>query len=154
MSEFWDDDWDYEISLWVQSEKSFDEFVGALRKILDVAFDENHFSIGNIDCEVGRPVGLAPKFDGVPDETYSYVISVPISTELIWSAINKSFVMGLALSIKYAFKCKYLITTDDDFFIAFSGSQEPLYLNTKYRPWSKELSVFVDEKKKIELSLI
>ena len=153
MSDFWDDDWDYDVNLWVQTEKTLDEFVYAIKKILGISFDKNNFTVGNINCEIINAIDFPSRFEGVPEETYSYVIRIPTCTGLIWSSIDKPFIMGLALSIQYAFKCKYLITADDDFFIAFSGSAEPLYLNTRYRPWSKELSVFSENQKKIELSL-
>lgn len=155
MAEYWDDDWDYQICIWVQTDKSFEEFVRSVKKILDpIEFRGSKFSLGMIDCMIEKKSDLIPAFNGVPSEEYSYVIKVPIGTELIWSSFDKSFVMGLALTLKQTCRCKYLIIADDDFFVAFSGSSLPLYINKQYRPWSNELHVFLEGQKVIELSIL
>ncbi len=155
MSEYWDDDWDYEICIWVQVDKSFEEFVASMKKLIaPISFDESNFSLGKIGCRIERNTNTSPVFDGVPEEEYFYLIKIPISTDLIWSAFDKPFAMGLVLTMKHSFRCKYLITADDDFFVTFSGSSQPWYINTRYRPWGAELQTFLEDQETIELSVL
>ena len=156
MDGFWDDDWGYRLSLWVETEKKFSEFTAALQEILGTAIVDNRVTIGGIACDIATldQSVIAPTYEGIPERNYPYVIHVPVGTDLIWSAIDKPFAIGLMLSMKHRFQCNVLAIADDDFFVGFSGSNQPFFINIKYKPWSYELSAFTRGQRKVEVSFL
>jgi len=62
---------------------------------------------------------------------------------LIWGCFDQQFAFALTLGLRTKFSCRYMVTADDDFFIAYSGTNLPMYINTSYKPWtSGELAAF------------
>ncbi|MGI8732840.1 MAG: hypothetical protein ACR2LM_06015 [Pyrinomonadaceae bacterium] len=153
--EYFDEEYGYDIMIWVETTKSFVEFEASLSHIIDPVPIENHkFKLGAIGCEI-RSVNpnQAPTFPDIPSAEYRYCIAVPKSDLLIWGCFDHQFAFALTLGLRTRFSCRYMVTAEDDFFIAYSGTNLPMYLNTYYKPWaSGELAAFRElENKEVRL---
>jgi len=143
--EYFDEEYGYDIMIWVESTKSFVEFEASLAHILAPVRIENHkFNLGAIECEI-RSVNPneAPMFPDIPSAEYRYCIVVPKVDHLIWGCFDQQFAFALSLGLRTKFSCRYMVTAQDAFFIAYSGTNLPMYINTFYKPWtSGELAAF------------
>ena len=152
--DYWDDDWEYDLELWVSTEKPFDQVVEILRRAIEpVEIIEGVFELGGIRCEVCVPTRAPVAFPEIPQETYSVVIRIPVCTQMPWCFIDKSFAIAIALSLKHAVRCRVLVTADNDFFVGLIGTGLPLHMNERYRPWHTELRNFLDGQEYLALSL-
>ena len=150
IKEEYDDDWNYDLLIWVKADKSFEEFEQSLSAIIDpVVIEEQKFQLGAIRCKISIPESTAPKFLGVPAQDYNFLISVQLETCLIWGCFDKQFALSLTIGMRAKFQCHYLVTTDDEYFVMYSGTNLPLYFNPGYPPWrSGELNLFRNRQNK------
>ena len=143
--QFFDEEYGYDLLVWVETSKSFDEFESSLTQIINpITIEKHKFKLGAIDCEI-RSVnpGDAPTFPEIPSAEYHYCVMVPKVDYLIWGFVDLQFAFALTLGLRTKFSCRYMVTAEDDFFIAYSGTNLPMYLNTFYEPWvSGELNAF------------
>jgi len=154
-TEIIDDDWDYDLILWVSSNKSLEQFEESLSDILEPIPIVNHsFDLGKIHCVI-EEADIAPKnYAGVPIEKYQFKVIVPVVTYLIWGLIDRRFAMSLTLGLRTKFTCKYLVTDDSENFIMYSGTNLPVYYNANYPPWmSGELGSFIEGVEALELRI-
>ena len=143
--EYFDEEYGYELLIWVETAKSITEFESSLSHILDpIPIEDHKFNLGAIKCEIRNLTPHdAPTFPAIPSAIYRYCIVVPIVDYLIWGCIDRQFAFALTLGIRTKFSCRYMVTADDDFFVAFSGTNLPMYLNTCYKPWvTGDLALF------------
>lgn len=143
-NEIIDGDWDYDLSIWVSTEKSLEQFEKSLSDIIEPLTIEDHcFDLGKIHCEI-EEVSTQPKnYEGVPVQEYKFKVIVPTVTYLIWDLFDKRFAFSLTLGMRTKFACRYLVTNDDDNFIMYSGANLPVYFNSNYPLWlSGELKPF------------
>jgi hypothetical protein len=150
-----DDDWDYEIRIWVETDKSLSEFEESLATIIaPVTLNNHEFSLGAINCKVLSVKEQPPNFLGVPNARYSLMIIVPVVTYIIWSLFDRQFALSLTVGIRRRFNCRYLVTADEEMLIMYSGTNLPIYINRKYPAWqSGELNQFLQGEKIIELEV-
>lgn len=149
-NEIIDDDWDYDLSLWISTDKSLEEFEQSLSDIIyPVSISNHHFELGAIKCTIEEVNTQPLSYPGVPNQEYSFRIIVPIVTYLIWGLFDRQFALSLTTGMRSKFTCQYLITDDNDNFIMHSGTNLPVYINLNYPPWSSgELNVF---RRKVEV---
>jgi len=143
--QFFDEEYGYDLLIWVETSKSFNEFESSLAHIIDpISIDNHKFKLGAIDCEIRKVnPGDAPTFPEIPSAEYLYCVIVPKVDYLIWGCIDLHFAFALTLGLRTKFSCRYMVTAEDDFFIAYSGTNLPMYLNIFYEPWvSGELNAF------------
>jgi hypothetical protein len=142
---YFDEENGYDILIWVESTKSFVEFEVSLSHIINPISIENHkFKLGAIECQIlSLNPDEAPTFTNIPSAEYHYCIVVPKLDYLIWGCFDLQFAFALTLGLRTRFSCRYMVTAGDDFFVAYSGTNLPLYINTRYKPWtSGELVAF------------
>lgn len=143
--QFFDEEYGYDLLVWVETSKSFDEFESSFAHIIDpISIEKHKFKLGAIDCEI-RSVnpGDAPTFPGIPSAEYRYCVIVPKVDYLIWGCFDHQFAFAMTLGLRTKFSCRYMVTANEDFFVAYSGTNLPMYLNTSYKPWvSGELIAF------------
>ena len=78
-TDVFDDDWDYEIWIWVETDKSLAQFEECLTKLIaPVRLNNHEFSLGAIHCKVMPAEEQPPSFPGVAHAHYSFIIIVPI----------------------------------------------------------------------------
>jgi len=146
--EYWDDDWDYDLDLWIASAKNIDQIASSIGSIFEpISVVDHEFMIGAVECEILNVTDSPPEFEGIPAEDYSVIVRIPISTDLPWCFVSKPVAVGLAISLKYAFRSNILMVADDDFYVASLGTGIPLKVNSRYKPWNFELSGFLDQNK-------
>ena len=154
-NEIIDDDWDYDLSIWVSSEKSFEQFENSLSDIIEpIPIVDHCFDLGAINCTI-EEVDIQPQnYAGVPTQEYKFKVTIPVVTYLIWGLFDRRFALSLTLGMRTKFTCQYLVTDDDDNFIMYSGTNLPVYFNLNYPPWlSGELNVFREGVEAIELRI-
>jgi len=151
-----DEDWDVDISIWVSSKKNLHEFEESLSRIIEpVVIENKSFSIGAINIQIKEVTEQPRLYEGVPDTEYSYKLVVPTTQCLIWGCFDKKVVYAITLGLRTKFSCDYLVTTDSEDFIFYSGTNKPYYLNSNYQPCvnGELLPVFEDRKQVIELHI-
>ena len=154
-TETFDDDWDYDIRLWIETDKSLSQFEESLAKIIaPVTLNNHEFSLGAVDCKVLSAEQQPPNFTGIPDAHYSFIIIVPVVTNIIWGLFDKQFALSLTVGIRTRFNCRYLVTADEEMLIMYSGTNLPIYINRKYPSWQRgELNQFLKEGNIVELEV-
>jgi hypothetical protein len=137
---FWEDSGStYFLELWVETEKSLEEFESSLAHVVEPLVITNHeFKLGAILCRICEPEDQPPKFPGVPLHHYSYTIQFQIVDYLIWGCIDRQFAYAVAVGLRVRFSCNYLTTKGSRGFVLFSGTNQPTYINLLYPPWEKE----------------
>src|SRR5687767_12225762 len=122
-TDIFDDDLDYEIWIWVETDKSLAQFEESLTKLIaPVRLNNYEFSLGAIHCKVMPAEEQPPSFPGVPHAHYSFIIIVPIVTYIIWGLFDRQFALSLTVGMRAKFNCRYLVTTDEEMFIMYSGT--------------------------------
>jgi hypothetical protein len=150
----YDDSCEHELSIWVSTVKSHEEFVEALEKIIyPVPILNGKFSVGGIEAEIKDVKEQPPSYLGVPSPAYSYVIVIASTPYLIWGAIDKRFVYALTLGLRTKFLCKYLVTAEPNFFVMYSGSHEPYYINLNYPACANGELIGVSKSGNVELRI-
>ena len=156
---FYNEEYGYEIEIWVETTKSLEEFELCLSNIIDPLIIENHtFNLGGIACDIQAVTSetAIPTFEGVPQVEYSIYVTVHKKGYDIWDAIDHHFAFAIAQALRTKFSCSYLITADGEFFIYQGGANLPTYINTCYKPLvSGELVCYrtPNNRKTIELSI-
>jgi hypothetical protein len=143
--EAFDEEDGYDLLVWVETTKSLDEFESSLAQIIaPIQIDNHKFKLGAIGCEIrGVDSMEAPIFPAIPAAEYRYCVIVPKVDYLIWGCFDHLFAFSITLGLRTKFSCRYMVTANDDFFVAYSGTHLPMYLNTLYEPWvSGELIAF------------
>ena len=152
----YDDDWDHDLLIWVKVDKSLEEFEESLSAIIDpIPIQDQEFQLGAIRCKIIIPESSTPTFPGVPKEVYNFVISVPVVTYLIWGCFDRQFALSLARGMRSKFQCRYLITTDNEYFVMYSGTDLPPYFNPGYPPWqSGALNAFRNQNRQEDVEVL
>jgi len=146
-----DDDWDVDISIWVSTRKTLEEFETSLSQIIDpVVIKNGIFNIGAIEILV-KGVTQQPKhYEGVPEDKYAFELIVPTTQGLIWGCFDKKVVYAITLGLRTKFSCNYLVTTDSGEFVFYSGTNKPYFINLNYQPCiNGELLPAVKEKSQV-----
>ena len=129
-----DEDWDTDISIWVSTTKNADEFQEILAEIISpVAIQNRIFKIGAIRIKINDVTEQPSSFGGIPQDNYSFELVVPTTTSLIWGCFDKRVIYALTLGLRSKITCSYLVTTDANDFVFYSGSNKPYYLNLNYQ---------------------
>src|SRR4051812_19231834 len=143
----WDDDEPYDFSVWVESTKSLSDFEAIVGNVIaPVEIHDHKFAIGESECTI-RPIGedQPPSFPGVPVAQYGFRIDVPTQPWDFWGSIDRIIPFALSAGLRGKFSCKYLITADDDFFVLFSGTNQPRYYNSLFPPFGTGELGFLSE---------
>ena len=141
-----DDTEPYELNLWIESNKTTEEFESSLSKIIVPLTITNHqFALGNIIASINYNLDIQPpKFPGVPEVRYSFRIDIPTTPWNFWASFDRIFGFAVLSGLRSKFDCKYLMTADMKFFTFFSGTNLPHYFNELYPPFaSGELGHFL-----------
>ena len=129
-----DEDWDVDISVWVSTKKNLLEFEESLSRIIEpVSIENNSFSIGAISIQIKAVTEQPRPYEGVPDTEYSYELVVSTTQGLIWGCFDKKVVYAITLGLRTTLSCDYLVTTDSEDFIFYSGTNKPYYINLNYQ---------------------
>ena len=127
----WDDDEPYQLNLWVESTKSAEEFERVLGSVVEPLEIHDHtFRFGNVDCAIYTVAeSQPPRFSDIPVAHYSFRIDVPAYPWDFWGWFNHIIPFAVAGGLRGKFSCRYLITAEPDFFVLFSGTNQPSYYN-------------------------
>ncbi len=129
-----DDDWEQDLSIWVVTDKSRNAFLESLAEIISpIEISNGKFNLGAIECEVKNSKKQPNNYEGIPTHLYAFEVNVTTTPYLIWGVFDKKFIYALTLGLRTKFNCQYLITTDSDEFVMYSGTNEPYYVNLNYR---------------------
>ena len=143
----WDDDEPYDLNVWVETTKPPVEFERVLASaIAPLEIRDHRFSLLDIDCSV-HAIGEAqpPNFPGVPETRYSFRIDVPTKPWDFSGVFDRVLPFAVASSLRGKFSCRYLVTAELDFFVLFSGTNQPFYYNDLFPPFrTGELGFIVD----------
>ena len=131
----WDDDEPYDLNVWIESTKSLEEFEHTLGRVIAPLEIRNHrFSLGEIDCAV-HTVETQPRiFPDVPTARYAFRINVPTKPWDFWGSFDRILPFAIASGLRGKFSCRYLVTAGLDFFVLFSGTNQPFYYNDLFPP--------------------
>lgn len=133
----WDDDWDYPLSLWVDTNKTQGEFVASLSRVVyPIPIAKDRFTVGAIECEIVTPKESAPRFDGVPSHDYRHAVIIGTTTAMIWGFFDKQFALALAFGVQQRLTCRWLLEAENEMFVAYCGTNLPLHFNSLYPAWS------------------
>ena len=137
--DYYNEEGGYDIEIWVETTKTFEEFESCLSHIIHPLVIENHeFNLGGIKCGVQAVDSeiQVPTFGGVPEVEYSFCITVRKVDYDLWGNLDHHFAFAIAWSLRSKFSCRYLISAQCEFFICHAGANLPTYINTCYEPWS------------------
>lgn len=151
-----DEDWEVDISIWVSTRKTVTEFEESLSNIIEPVVIKNRmFSIGAIEVQIKDVTDQPKRYKGIPENEYSFEIVVPTTAGLIWGCFDKKIVYALTMGLRSKFRCSYLVTTDSDDLIFYSGTNKPYFLNLNYLPCTNGelIPIFNDKSRVIELRL-
>ena len=135
MSEFEiDEDWETDISIWIATSKTTEEFLASFSQVIEpVKIKNGTLNIGGIEILV-REVSQQPRlYNGVPKDNYTYEVLVSTTQGLIWGCFDKKVVYAITLGLRSKFVCSYLVTTNSDDFLFYSGTNKPYYINLNYQ---------------------
>jgi hypothetical protein len=151
-----DDEWETDISIWVSTEKTEAEFEASLSQIIyPVVIENGIFSIGAIEIQIKNVKEQPKPYEGVPQDKYAFEIVVPTTQDLIWGCFDKKVVYAITLGLRTKFSCAYIVTTDSEELVFYSGTNKPYYLNSNYQPCinGELLPVFNDRSQVVELRI-
>jgi hypothetical protein len=133
----WDDDEPYQLNVWVESTRSQSEFERVLTSAIEPLEVRDHrFSFLDVHCAVHAIADeQPPTFAGVPTARYSFRIDVPTKSWDFSGAFDRIIPFAVASGLRGKFSCRYLITADLNFFVLFSGTNQPFYYNDLFPPF-------------------
>ena len=149
-------EWETDISIWVSTEKTAVEFEASLSQIISPVLIENGiFCVGAIEIQVKNVKEQPKPYEGIPQDRYAFELVVPTTQGIIWGCFDKKVVYAITLGLRTKFTCSYLVTTDSEDFVFYSGTNKPYYLNSNYQPCinGELLPVFKDRSQVVELRI-
>lgn len=132
-----DDTEPYDLNLWIESNKTIEDFESSLSKIIaPLVIKDHQFALGEIIATISHNLDVQPPiFAGVPDVRYSFRIDIPTTPWNFWASFDRIFGFAVLSGLRSKFDCRYLITADMTFFVFFSGTNLPHYFNGQYPPF-------------------
>ena len=129
----WDDDWDYDLKLWIKTTKSLEELETSVAHVIQPVRIVNHqFDVGGVKCEFVTPAGPAPAFPGVPIHAYQHAIIIPTTIAGIWGWIDKPLAIGLVIHAAGRFELTWMLVADELMFVACGEHGSPILVNHHY----------------------
>ena len=130
-----DEEEPYDLNIWVESDKTLEEFEISLASVISpISISDHAFTLGDIDASIHVPNLQPPIFPVIPSPRYSFRVDVPTTPWSFWARLDRVFAFSIAAGLRSKFSCRYLITADQSFFTLFSGTNLPFYINILYPP--------------------
>ncbi len=130
--EEWDDDWDYDLMLWIKTTMSLDDLETSIANLIQPVQVSNHqFDVGGVRCKFVTPADHAPEFPGVPTHVYRHAVIIPTTIGGIWQWIDKEFAIGLAIYLR-GFDLTWMLVADNCMFVAAWERGSPVLVNQHY----------------------